>query len=93
MITVDAVIAAANRFPADVSGAAARTQLRVDVLDGQLQHHQVDDARCTQRFTTLGFITHTATVQHMAGEVTAVDVERDERDLGRQGESRTAARS
>jgi hypothetical protein len=73
--------------------AQARADLRMDVVRALLHTKWVQDERCGQAFTVLGYINHTATVQHEAGEVTALDNGPDERDLGRQGESKTAARS
>jgi hypothetical protein len=74
--------------------AGARAELRQAVVRiPGLAHRFVDDERCGTCWTVLGYITHTAQVQHEAGDVTPQPVEVDERDLGRQGESRTAVRS
>lgn len=76
------------------AAAGARAKLRQEVVAVPgLAYRYVDDERCGTCFTVLGYITHTAQVQHGPGDVTAQPVEPDERDLGRQGESRTAVRS
>lgn len=74
--------------------AGARQELRQAVVAVPgLAYRYVDDERCGTCFTVLGYITHTTSVQHEAGEVLPQPIEPDERDLGRQGESRTAVRS
>ncbi len=74
------------------AGASAKLRTAVVAIPG-LAGRLVDDGRCGTCYTVMGYIGHTALVQHEAGEVTPRPVETDERDLGRQGESRTAVRS
>ena len=72
----------------DVRRAVVAARLQ---RDGSGQLRYVNDALCGESFTVLGYIAHTALVQHEAGEVTAQEPEVDERDRGRGGESRSAA--
>lgn len=77
--------------------ASDRGDLRRAVLAGHLHAHTpplyVSDARCGTSFTVVGYLAHSAQVQHQAGEVVPTPVEVDERDRGRGGESKTAVLS
>lgn len=73
--------------------AGARAELRQEVVAiSGLAVKLVEDHLCKTWWSVLGYIGHTAHVQHEAGDVEP-HIEPDERDLGRQGESRTAVRS
>lgn len=77
--------------------AVARSaQRRAEILSAGarlgLLHDTVIDRACRGRVMALvTFIRHCAEVKHSPGDVEVLSEEHPERDLGRQGESRTAA--
>jgi hypothetical protein len=71
--------------------ALDRDDLRRAVQAGQVASRYVDDNLCDQSWTVLAYVTHSGTVQHLAGDVVPAPVDVDERGLGRAGESKTAA--
>lgn len=71
--------------------AMARTDLKAAAVEARLTPYWVEDHRCHDRFTVIGYIVHSGHVQHEPGDVVPAEVEIDERDRGRGGESKTAA--
>lgn len=74
--------------------AGDRDDLRRAVIAGRVTAAlYVQDLRCDQAFTVLGYLKHSSQVQHAPGDVVPAPSAPDERDRGRGGESRTAALS
>lgn len=75
------------------TSALERVQILAAAAAGHVNDQDVVDRRCDLVMTVAGFVRHTADTEHDAADVEVLDSELDERELGRQGESRTAVRS
>lgn len=100
---VTAAIATSPRPPAlvflDMEGrqqVARNAHRRAEVISagarlGLLQETVLDRACRSRVMPLVTFVRHCADVQHQPGDVEVLTEEHPERDLGRQGESRTAS--
>lgn len=105
VLTVEEVVAlAVATLPRPATGAVLDRDERLAVARGAhdravtlaqaalagVQQRQVFDGRCRRGFTVGRFIRHCADLQHTVDDVVVHDEQGEPRDLGRQGESRTA---
>jgi len=71
-------------------GARERMQTLAEAVRLGVHDWMLTDRRCGRRFTVGAFVRHCADVEHTVREVDVDEPEVNERELGRQGESRTA---
>jgi hypothetical protein len=89
----DPIALGAHDAAEQASAAMERTQLIAAAGRAGLLAEGIVDHLCDGKvWTVVGFIRHSSQVQHTDEQATPLPREVDERDAGRQGESRSAVR-